>query len=309
MAALMYQEHFGIRELPFSITPDTSFFFSYGHYAEALNTLLVALRAGEGFIKVSGEVGTGKTLICRKLLNTLDEAFVSAYVPNPMLTPYGLQTAVAEELGIKINRLLGHHQLQKLIRERIIELNSQGKQVVLCLDEAQAMPLETLETLRLLTNLETEKAKLLQVVLFGQPELDEKLNQPEIRQLKQRITFSYRLEPIDRDGMQAYVLHRLVTAGYQGGNLFQPDAMRSLYRSSRGIPRLINILSHKAMMVAYGRGDKTVGKEHMQLAVKDTEDAQLSGRQGRHWKTALRWLALAAAGGAILWLVFNGIRS
>ena len=109
--------------------------------------------------------------------------------------------------------------------------------------------------------------------------------------------------------MQAYVLHRLVTAGYQGGNLFQPDAMRSLYRSSRGIPRLINILSHKAMMVAYGRGDKTVGKEHMQLAVKDTEDAQLSGRQGRHWKTALRWLALAAAGGAILWLVFNGIRS
>lgn len=294
---MMYLEHFGLREQPFSITPDTSFFFSYGHYADALNTLLVALRAGEGFIKVTGEVGTGKTLLCRKLLNTLDRAFASAYIPNPMLTPYGLQAAVATELGITLsNRPYGHHQLQRMITERLIELNHEGKRVVLCLDEAQAMPIDTMETLRLLTNLETEKYKLLQVVLFGQPELDEKLNQPEIRQFKQRITFSYRLEPIDRDGMHSYVAHRLVTAGYQGGNLIEYKAMRTLYRASRGIPRLINILSHKALMAAYGRGDQTVTREHMALAVKDTEDAQLTHTKSRrgYWWVVTALLAATA---------------
>lgn len=301
MTSFMYQEHFGLQELPFSLTPDTGYFFSYGHYADALNTLLVALRAGEGFIKVTGEVGTGKTLICRKLLNTLDDVFVSAYIPNPMLTPYGLQAAVAEELGIPITRNFGHHHLQKLIAERIIELNKHGKKVVLCLDEAQALPFETLETLRLLTNLETEKRKLLQVVLFGQPELDVNLNNPQIRQLKQRITFSYKLDPIDYNGMQAYIHHRLVVAGYQGGSLFNHQALNSVYKSSRGIPRLINILSHKAMMVAYGRGEHVVEKNHVASAVKDTEDAQLSGKKS----SFLKWLAAAVttlvALGAIFW--------
>ncbi len=302
MAAIMYQEHFGLQELPFSLTPDTGFFFSYGHYADALNTLLVALRMGEGFIKVSGEVGTGKTLLCRKLLNTLDDKFVSAYIPNPMLTPYGLQTAVAEELGIPITRQYGHHQLQKMIAERIIELNKRGKQVILCLDEAQAMPIETLETLRLLTNLETEKTKLLQVVLFGQPELDVHLNNPRVRQLKQRITFSYKLLPIDHRGMHSYITHRLLVAGYQGGSLFHPRAISKLYRASRGIPRLINILSHKAMMAAYGQGDKTVNKSHVRLAIKDTEDAQLrnSRRQRVGWFT-LAMTALATLAGVVYW--------
>ncbi len=197
----MYLEHFGLTEPPFSLTPDTGYFFSYGHYADALNTLLVALKTGEGFIKVTGEVGTGKTLLCRKLLNTLDDGFVSAYIPNPMLTPYGLLTAMAEELGVSMDRHYGHHQLLKMISGRLIQFTAQGKRVVLCMDEAQAMPIETLEALRLLTNLETEKNKLLQVVLFAQPELDDKLRRQEIRQLKQRITFSYTLAPIDRAGM------------------------------------------------------------------------------------------------------------
>ena len=271
----MYLEHFGLGELPFSLTPDTGYFFSYGHYADALNTLLVALKTGEGFIKVTGEVGTGKTLLCRKLLNTLDEEFVTAYIPNPMVTPYGLLTAVAEELGVSIDRHYGHHQLLKMITGRLIQHTAEGKRVVLCMDEAQAMPLETMESLRLLTNLETEKSKLLQVVLFAQPELNDKLNRQEIRQLKQRITFSYTLSPIDRDGMDSYVSHRLMTAGYQGGELFTPAALQEMYRASRGIPRLINILSHKAMLASYGKGEQQVLPAHMRMAIRDTEDAQL----------------------------------
>jgi len=302
MSALMYQQHFGLRELPFSLTPDTGYFFSYGHYADALNTLLVALHAGEGFIKVSGEVGTGKTLLCRKLLNTLDAQFISAYIPNPMLTPYGLQTAVAEELGLEINRNYGQYQLLKMIAERIMQLNGKGKRVVLCLDEAQAMPLETLETLRLLTNLETEKSKLLQVVLFGQPELDKRLDDARVRQLKQRITFSFQLKPIDPRGLESYVTHRLLVAGYQGGNLFQPRALHNLYRASRGIPRIINILSHKAMMVAYGRGEMMVGAGHVKRAIDDTEPARvcLSHYRRRRWVPGLFIIALLTV--VVYWL-------
>jgi len=286
----MYQEYFGLTEAPFSITPDTSYFYSHGHYSEALNTLLVALRAGEGFIKVTGEVGTGKTLLCRKLLNTIEERFVTAYIPNPMLTPYGLQSAVADELGLDMSRHYGHHQLLKMITDRLLELTTEGKNIVLCIDEAQAMPVETMEALRLLTNLETEKQKLLQVILFGQPELDHALNEKNVRQLKQRITFSYQLKPIDREGMELYLTHRLGVAGYKGRNLFEIKAMTRLFKASRGIPRLINILSHKSMMSAYGQGTKYVGEENMCAAIKDTEDAQL-----RHAdKNKYTWLFVTA---------------
>lgn len=287
----MYQDYFGLTEAPFSITPDTSYFYAHGHYSEALNTLLVALRAGEGFIKVTGEVGTGKTLLCRKLLNTIEERFATAYIPNPMLTPYGLQSAVADELGLDMSRHYGHHQLLKMITTRLLELTAEGKNVVLCIDEAQAMPVETMEALRLLTNLETEKQKLLQVILFGQPELDQRLNEENVRQLKQRITFSYTLLPIDREGMELYLIHRLGVAGYKGNNVFEVNAMKSLFKASRGIPRLINILSHKSMMSAYGEGTKYVGNNNMRAAIKDTADAQLS----HTGKNKVIWLVVAVS--------------
>ena len=286
----MYQEYFGLTESPFSITPDTSYFYAHGHYSEALNTLLIALRSGEGFIKVTGEVGTGKTMLCRKLLNTVEDRFVTAYIPNPMLTPFGLQSAVADELGLDMSRHYGHHELLKLITKILLELSADGKSVVLCIDESQAMPIETMEALRLLTNLETEKKKLLQVILFGQPELDEHLNKKEIRQLKQRITFSYNLKPIDREGMEDYLTHRLGVAGYKGGSLFEMKAISSLFKASRGIPRLINILSHKSMMSAYGQGTKYVDHKNMQAAIKDTEDAQLSHAD----KNKLVWFIVPA---------------
>ncbi len=181
---------------------------------------------------------------------------------------------LADELGLKLARNIGQHRTLKEISKRLIELSAAGKKVVLCIDEAQAMPAETLEALRLLTNLETEKRKLLQVVLFGQPELDEYLAKPSARQLRQRITFSYQLQPIDYDGVHAYVSHRLLVAGSAGAIQFQPKAVNALYRASRGIPRLINILSHKALMVCYGQGKKSVTGEHVKAAADDTEDVR-----------------------------------
>ncbi len=267
----MYLEHFGMQKMPFSITPDTCFFYNYGSYQEALNVLLVAIRSGEGFIKITGEVGTGKTLLCRKVLNSLDENFFTAFLTNPCLTPAGLRMALADELGIQYARNLGQHRLLKQITDRLIELNAQGQQVILLLDEAQALPDDSMEALRLLTNLETEKSKLLQVVLFGQPELDERLAQTKLRQLRQRVTFSYELVSIDQDGLAGYLSHRLLVAGYQGKPLFTTDGLDALYQVSRGVPRLINILAHKTLMIAYGRGASHIIKEHIRLAAADTE--------------------------------------
>ncbi len=267
----MYLEHFGMQKMPFSITPDTRFFYNYGSYQEALNVLLVAIRSGEGFIKITGEVGTGKTLLCRKVLNSLDERFFTAFITNPCLTPAGLRMAFADELGIQYARNMGQHRLLKQIMDRLIELNAAGRQVILLLDEAQALPDDSMEALRLLTNLETEKSKLLQVVLFGQPELDERLAQSQFRQLRQRVTFSYELYSIDRDGLAGYLSHRLLVAGYHGKPLFTTNGLEALYRVSRGVPRLINILAHKTLMIAYGRGCSRILKEHIRLAAADTE--------------------------------------
>lgn len=286
----MYQKYFGLKEIPFSISPDTSYFFAYGHYANALNTLLVAVRSGEGFIKVTGEVGTGKTLLCRKLMNTLNNKVRILYIPNPQLSAFGLQVAVAEELGLQITRY--SHRMNKMITDKLMEFARDGKRVVLCIDEAQAMPEETMESLRLLTNLETEKFKLIQVVMFGQPELDELLNSRSVRQLKQRITFSYRLEPLDRDGMDAYIMHRMVVAGFNGGMIFEPRALEKIYQASRGIPRLINILCHKALMVSYGQGVRSVSLPNVQMAVSDTDDTQLNSQPSYWWK---RFVASCAA--------------
>ena len=266
----MYLSHFGLKEMPFGITPDTSFFFALTRYQEALNTLLVAAQNGEGFIKITGEVGTGKTLLCRKFLASLGNRFVTAYIPNPYLEPRAVLLALADELGIQADASADQHQLLKALTAKLMHHAAQKKQVVVCLDEAQAMPLETLEALRLLTNLETEKRKLLQVVLFGQPELDSKLEHDSVRQLKQRITFHYRLDSLAREEIDYYVAHRLRVAGYTGARLFTPQAVRLLYRASGGTPRLINILAHKAMLVTYGEGKSQVMHRHMSSAVRDT---------------------------------------
>jgi MSHA biogenesis protein MshM len=273
----MYLQHFGLQQTPFSLTPDTEFFMYHAGYQDALNVLLVALRSGEGFIKVTGEVGTGKTLLCRKLMKTLGEDHQIAYLPNPCLGPEALLLAIAEEIGVSGTELpdwAGRQRIIQVLNQTFIQRHAEGKRVMVLLDEAQAMPIVTLETLRLLTNLETEKYKLVQVVLFGQPELDQVLADPCIRQLRQRITFSYQLCPLNRPALAHYIDHRLQIAGYQGEGLFDAAALDLLYRGARGIPRLANILAHKSLMVAYGEGGQRIERRHVQLAIADTTDAR-----------------------------------
>ncbi|MCP5162526.1 MAG: AAA family ATPase [Hahellaceae bacterium] len=271
----MYEEYFGLQEMPFALTPNTHYFLNSPSHQQALELLLVALRNQEGFIKISGEVGTGKTLLCRKLLNALEAPYVTAYIPNPQLTPEGLYMAFADELGLDLTTETHSHQLLKRINHTLIGLANEGHKVVLIIDEAQAMSEQTIEALRLLTNLETESARLVQVVLFGQPELDELLSRPSLRQLLQRITFQQRIAPLDREAVAHYVQHRLALAGYNGPALFQRASLSLLAKASKGIPRLINILAHKSLMAAYGEGGREISKAHVKRAIQDTESVRM----------------------------------
>jgi MSHA biogenesis protein MshM len=267
----VYLNHFGLREFPFGITPDTSFIYSADAHQEALNTLLIGLNTGEGFIKITGEVGTGKTLLCRRFLATLGENQLVAYLPNPMLEPRILLIAIAEELGLKLQGFDYQFHLLKEFNQHLLDMAAQGKSVVICIDEAQSMPLESLEALRLLSNLETEKRKLLQVVMFGQPELDQKLADPAVRQLRQRIVFHYRMPGLKQQEAAHYLAHRLRVAGHRDGDVFPPASARRLFRWSSGTPRLVNVLAHKSMLLAYGEGKTRVSRAHVDLAGNDTE--------------------------------------
>lgn len=315
----MYLEQFGLREFPFSLTPDTSFFFACSSYQEALNTLLVAARSGEGFIKIVGEVGNGKTLLCRKFLATLNNdktsttaigtqdasadgqtaaKFITAYIPNPYLEPRSLLLALASEFRIDLDATVDQHQLLKELTFSLLKFAREGKRVLVCLDEAQAMPLESLEVLRLLTNLETEKRKLMQVVLFGQPELDERLKHNSVRQLRQRISFQYELKGLRQDELDRYLRHRLLVAGYKGETLFRRGAVALLHRVTRGTPRLVNIIAHKALLLAYGEGRQQVTLRHVRGAVADTPEAR------KDW---MRWVWVAVALLVTLTLTLVGV--
>jgi MSHA biogenesis protein MshM len=290
----MYLDHFGLSDFPFSITPNSEFFFASRSSQEALDTLLVAVSMGEGFMKVTGEVGTGKTTLCRKLLASLGDEYVVAYVFNPYMEPLALFVEMGVELGLPrppVGMQLNQHDVLHALTTRVLELNQSEKRVVICLDEVQAMPVETLEALRLLTNLETEQDKLLQVIIFGQPELDEKLNHPSVRQLRQRITFHHRLTPLSGAEFSYYIHHRLAAAGNRRGQLFTPAALWLLERKSARVPRLINVLAHKALLAAYGKGKRLVGWREVMLAAKDT-DAMQNPTSSR------RWLKLAGLTGA-----------
>ena len=318
----MYLEYFGLRELPFGLTPDTSFFFACSNYQEALNTLLVAARNGEGFIKIVGEVGNGKTMLCRKFLATLshdavvattligtqDESavghtsaqFVTAYIPNPYLEPRSLLLALADEFRVNLDQNVDQHLMLKGLTNALLNFAKEGKRVLLCLDEAQAMPLESLEVLRLLTNLETEKRKLMQVVLFGQPELDERLKQNSVRQLRQRISFQYDLKGLKRDELDRYLRHRLSVAGFGGETLFTSGAVALLHRVSGGTPRLVNIIAHKSLMLAFGKGRRQVQARHVRAAAADTPEAKRDWLLG-YWVLGFSvFLSLAIASWILL---------
>jgi len=267
----MYLEYFNFAEFPFVLTPNTYYFCNLPSYQEALNVLLVSLRSGEGFIKIVGEVGSGKTMLCRELLDHLDTEYVTAYIANPALDCPGLYKALAKELGVPVGRNVDQYSLLNVINEKLLALHSAGKKVVIIIDEAQVLPDQALEGLRLLSNLETASAKLLQIVLFGQTELNARLQQPNLRQLRQRIAFSYQLRALNRSESEAYVNYRLAKAGNKYPSLFSNKSFDLLFKNSRGVPRLINILCHKALMAAFGRGKAKVDGKAMRMAIQDTE--------------------------------------
>jgi MSHA biogenesis protein MshM len=267
-----YLNHFRFQEMPFTLTPNTQFCYAHQSHQEALNVLLVGIHNKEGFLKITGEVGTGKTLLCRTLLSHLKKHYVTCYILNPNISAEGLLYSIACELHIDTRNSPTLPALQQAIVEKLFLLYQSHKSVVLLIDEAQSMPIQTLETLRLLTNLETEKQKLIQIVLFGQPELNTLLERKDLRQLKQRITFSYQLHPLQKNDLQAYLTHRLQAAGYHYNNLFTKKAQKLLYKASQGIPRVINILSHKALLSAYGRNESFVSHKHMLSAIHDSRD-------------------------------------
>lgn len=283
----MYLSHFLLREAPFSITPDSSFFYPHEGAQLVLNTLLVALRSGEGFLKVVGEVGCGKTVLCRQLLKTLQGECVTAYIPNPDMGPDDLLLALAHELDIALTPPLNRHLVLKALHDCLLQHAQAGRHVVVCIDEAQAIPLRTVESIRLLSNLETEKQKLIQLVLLGQPELDERLSRPEIRQLLQRITFSEHLGPMAPHLMQGYLEHRLAIAAQDeltDVKLFDAASTKAIARLSGGVPRLVNVLAHKCLMLAYGENVRRVNVRHVRMAASDTPGMQAATPWWRRWK-------------------------
>jgi MSHA biogenesis protein MshM len=277
----MYLDHFRLTAAPFSITPDTAFAYSSRAQQEALNTLLLAIDDGQGFIKITGEVGTGKTLLCRRFLAALAlraDQIETAYIPNPCLSPRTLLLAVGLELSLPLRHDAPEHELLAALNAHLLQAAEAGRRVVVCLDEAQAMPIEALESLRLTSNLETEKRKLIQIVLFAQPELDRKLARQDLRQLASRITFQYTLGALSADDTERYIAHRLRIAGHPGDALFSPAVARLLHKLTRGVPRLINIVAHKSLLLAYGGGCLRVEAAHVRAAAADTPYASRLGR-------------------------------
>jgi MSHA biogenesis protein MshM len=275
----MYLYRYGMNKLPFGLTPDTEFFCPLQTHVEALNVLNFALNSGEALIKVIGEVGTGKTMLCRLLLNQLEtnndkspasqKAFV-AYIPYPKLSATELKFSLARELGIRISRDCREDQLSQRIQSRLINLNKKHGRVILLIDEAQLLNDDCLESLRLFTNLETEQRKLIQLVLFAQPELDQNLAKPHLRQIKQRIMFSYQLKKLTRPQIRQYVLQRLSVVN---NNKIKLSFLAScwLKHYSNGVPRLVNILCHKALLLSFGQNKQTISCINLIRAAKDTE--------------------------------------
>ena len=292
----MYQRHFQLQQLPFGLTPDTRFFVPLQQHQDVLAVLKTALNAGEGFIKVTGEVGSGKTLLCRMVLQQAEPDWQLAYLPDPCLTPLELRWALALELGLHYSGNIDPPQLMQLLQRQLMLLAAQGKKTIVLLDEAQALPDETLEALRLITNLETEQRKLLQVVLFGQPELNRRLAAYRFRQLRQRITFSSHVNLMSAKQVSAYLQQRMTQAGADQA-VFRSAAVAAISRYSRGIPRLVNVLAHKALLLAYGEGLPVVGSRHVRLAALDTED--VSPKPKTLWWYSLLGATIFGAGVAV----------
>ncbi len=266
----MYLEHFGLTEPPFRITPVTEFFFSGANRGEILDALIYSICEVEGIIKVSGEVGSGKTMLCRMLLERLPKHIETIYLANPSLSREEMLYAIADGLGLKIDgERVG--VIMQNIQSKLEAKARQGRRVVVLVDEAHAMPLDTLEELRLLYNLQIGNFKLLQIVLFGQPELNVKLDQPNMRQLKDRIVHHFNMQPLSREILINYLDFRMRAAGYHGPNVFAPTAVKLIADASNGLMRRANVLADKSLLAAFVEGTHNIEARHVQTAMQDSE--------------------------------------
>lgn len=266
----MYYEHFGLQFPPFKITPDTQLFYTGGNRGLALDALIYAIRQGEGMIKVVGEVGSGKTMLCRMLEEKLPNNIEIVYLANPHLSPDMILHAIGFEMKLPINNQSSRLEVMQVLQTALLEKHAAQQQVVIFVEEAQNMPLETLEEIRLLSNLETTKDKLLQIVLFGQPELDVNLRVKHIRQLKERITHHLYLPALKYQDIDDYLQFRLYAAGYRGPSIFSKSALRSLYHISEGLMRRLNILADKALLAAFSEDKHIVTAKHVRMAMQDS---------------------------------------
>ncbi len=298
----LYLEHFGLSEPPFRITPHTDFFFEGAERGATLEALAYAVLHDEGIVKVSGEVGSGKTMLCRMLMERLPSEVATIYLATPSFAREEILQAIADDLELRLSerRTVALRELQ----EHLISLYGAGRRVVILIDEAHVMPEDTLEQVRLLSNLESSRHKLLQIVLFGQPELDTTLAKPSLRQLRDRITHGFRMRPLAAPEVAKYLDFRMRAAGYRGPQVFAPRAARILARASDGLTRRINILADKALLASYSESSHAVTERHVKAAIADSEFANTP----RH--LALRpalLIALAAAlgvaaGAGVQWL-------
>jgi len=275
----MYHEYFGLKQAPFRITPDTRFFYTGARRGEILEAVVYAITSGEGVIKVVGEVGSGKTMLCRMLESRLPEHVEIVYLANPSVAPDEILNAIAVEMDLAVAPNASRLQVMHALHRRLLEKYAGGRRVVVFVEEAQSMPVATLEEIRLLSNLETQQDKLLQIVLFGQPELDVTLDSPDIRQLKERITHSFYLPPFDAGEIGRYVNFRMRAAGYRGPHIFSKAAYQRIARSSEGLIRRVNILADKALLAAFAEGSHSVEPRHVETAVRDSEFGSRAGRR------------------------------
>jgi general secretion pathway protein A len=299
----MYVTHFGLRERPFSNTPDTRFVYLGARHEEALAHLLYGVQEHSGFVQLTGEIGTGKTTICRFLLNRLPEGVDVALILNPLLTPEELLAAICDELGAKYETPISSRKaLVDALGRHLLAAHGNKRRTVLIVDEAQHLSVGTLEQLRLLTNLETEEQKLLQIILIGQPELIESLARKELHQLSQRIVARYHLLPLAEPDTHAYVRHRLALAG-SSREIFDTAALRDVHRLSGGVPRVINALCDRALLGAYAQGQSKVDRRTVREAAREVLPQPVEPRRRVPWRlvTAGTLLLLAAGvGGAMI---------
>jgi type II secretory pathway predicted ATPase ExeA len=295
----VYYQYFGLQQPPFKITPDTRLFFPGGNRGVVLEALAYAITSGEGIVKVVGEVGSGKTMLCRMLETELPKNVSIVYLANPSLSPDNVLHAIAFELHIPVTAADGRLKVMHALHEFLLKKHGENRRVVMFVEEAQSMPIETLEEMRLLSNLETQHDKLLQIVLFGQPELDQNLARQEIRQLKERITYSFYLEPFKRVEIRDYINSRLRACGYKALEPFAPGAIRAMESYSRGLLRRINILADKALLAAYAANATTVTAKHVRIAAQDSEFS----RRGRYRRIAAIVAGVLILGGMAAWFL------